>query len=98
MSLIRFLLYGILIYFVLKIFRVFVYVIRTGASTVHRPAEHKRQEDMVHDEICDTYIPRDEALLMVKDGREHFFCSEECRRLFLSGKTRPSNGPMKTLP
>ena len=35
---------------------------------------------MVKDEICGTYIPRDEALREFRDGEEHFFCSEECRR------------------
>jgi YHS domain-containing protein len=39
---------------------------------------------MVKDEICNTYIPREEALREVRDGREHFFCSEECRKKFLS--------------
>jgi YHS domain-containing protein len=35
---------------------------------------------MVKDEVCGTYIPREEALTEVRDGIEHFFCSEECRR------------------
>jgi YHS domain-containing protein len=35
---------------------------------------------MVKDEICGTYIPRDEALTEVRDGAVHYFCSEECRR------------------
>jgi YHS domain-containing protein len=35
---------------------------------------------MVKDEVCGTYIPRDEALTEIRDGREHYFCSEECRR------------------
>jgi YHS domain-containing protein len=35
---------------------------------------------MVKDEICGTYIPRDQALTEVRDGVEHYFCSEECRR------------------
>lgn len=39
---------------------------------------------MVKDEVCGTYIPRDEALTEIRDGAEHFFCSEDCRR-----KSRP---------
>lgn len=35
---------------------------------------------MVKDEVCGIYVPRDEALTEVRDGVEHFFCSEECRR------------------
>jgi len=36
--------------------------------------------EMVKDEICGTYIPREEALTEVRDGVERYFCSEECRR------------------
>ena len=35
---------------------------------------------MVRDEVCNTYLPREDALRAVQDGREVFFCSEECRR------------------
>jgi uncharacterized protein len=38
---------------------------------------------MVKDEVCGTYIPRDEALVESRDGTEHYFCSDECRRRFL---------------
>ena len=48
-----------------------------------RPGPGARREAegvMVKDEICGTYIPRDEALTEVRDGVVHYFCSEECRR------------------
>jgi len=35
---------------------------------------------MVKDEVCGTYIPREEALTETRDGVERFYCSEECRR------------------
>ena len=35
---------------------------------------------MVKDEVCGTYVPRDEALTEVRGGVTHYFCSEECRR------------------
>ena len=40
---------------------------------------------MVKDEICGTYIPREDALCESRGGQEHFFCSEECRRKFRAG-------------
>jgi YHS domain-containing protein len=43
-------------------------------------APREVQGVMVKDEICGVYIPRDAALREVRDGVEHFFCSEECRR------------------
>ncbi len=54
-------------------------------------AARKKQESrskisagiMVKDEMCDTYLPREDALREIKDGKEHFFCSQECRRKFL---------------
>jgi YHS domain-containing protein len=38
---------------------------------------------MVKDEVCNTYLPRDEAILEKTNGEEHYFCSQECRRKFL---------------
>jgi uncharacterized protein len=53
-----------------------------------RPQTPERREVrgvMVKDEICGTYIPREEALTEFRDGVEHHFCSEECRRKFKKG-------------
>jgi YHS domain-containing protein len=44
---------------------------------------------MVKDEICNTYIPKEEALREVRDGKEHFFCSKECRLKFLERGASP---------
>ncbi|HNT00686.1 MAG TPA: YHS domain-containing protein [Candidatus Saccharicenans sp.] len=38
---------------------------------------------MVKDEICNTYIPEDEALKEVKGGHTYYFCSEACRQKFI---------------
>lgn len=45
----------------------------------------KVQGVMVKDEVCGTYIPREDALRESRGGEEHFFCSEECRRKFRVG-------------
>jgi uncharacterized protein len=47
-----------------------------------RPRQAPRQVrgEMVKDEICNTYVAREEALTEVRDGVERYFCSEECRR------------------
>lgn len=42
-------------------------------------------EPMVRDRICDTYVPRAAALVEIRAGKEHFFCSERCRERFLAG-------------
>jgi len=40
---------------------------------------------MVRDRVCETFVPRASALLLLHDGQEHFFCSEGCRSRFLAG-------------
>ncbi len=42
--------------------------------------QRRDQGVMVKDEVCGTYIPREEALIETCDGVERYFCSEECRR------------------
>jgi YHS domain-containing protein len=45
------------------------------------PREPRRiQGVMVKDDVCNTYIPKEEAIREVRGGEERFFCSEECRR------------------
>jgi uncharacterized protein len=34
---------------------------------------------MVKDEVCNTYLPKEEAIRDVIDGKEVYFCSKECR-------------------
>jgi YHS domain-containing protein len=40
---------------------------------------------MVRDRVCETFLPRSRAILVVHEGEEHFFCSEGCRSRFLAG-------------
>lgn len=40
---------------------------------------------LVQDPVCQTFIPRQEALKLTKDGQEFFFCSEGCLKRFQRG-------------
>jgi YHS domain-containing protein len=40
---------------------------------------------LVQDPVCETFIPRQEALKFTKDGQEYFFCSEGCLKRFQRG-------------
>jgi uncharacterized protein len=40
---------------------------------------------LVQDPVCETFIPRQEALKITKDGQEYFFCSEGCLKRFQRG-------------
>ncbi len=62
----------------------FAYLVVRVYRSLTRPAKpsppRRIQGEMVKDDVCNTYIPKDEAIREVRDGRERFFCSEECRR------------------
>jgi uncharacterized protein len=71
---------GSLLYFVYVVVRFFQSIGR-AARNGRPPAESRGK--MVKDEVCDTYLPIEEAIREVRDGHEHYFCSDECRRKFL---------------
>lgn len=38
---------------------------------------------MVKDETCNTYLPKEDAIREIIEGKEYYFCSKECRQKFL---------------
>jgi uncharacterized protein len=73
---IRLVFFFCLIYFAYLVLRVY-----RSATHPPKPASPSQiQGEMVKDDVCNTYIPKDEAIRDLRDGRERFFCSEECRR------------------
>ena len=51
-----------------------------------RPLSKDREPDvLVQDPVCQTFIPRKEALKAEKDGKVYFFCSEGCLKRFMRG-------------
>jgi len=79
---------AILLFMAVYFAYLFVRFFRSLGKSVRPPERPARsaQGKMVKDEVCDTYIPQEEALREVRDGKEYFFCSQECRRLFLERK------------
>lgn len=49
---------------------------------------------MVRDRVCRTFLPRGRALMLRLAGEEYFFCSEDCRRAFLSSRSQASARPV----
>lgn len=74
----RFVLFLFLAYVVFLFVRVYLGLLR-GRRRAQRPPAQVRGV-MVKDEVCGTYVAREEALIEVRDGVERFFCSEECRK------------------
>ncbi len=56
-----------------------------GGKEPSRPVEKKEPDVLVQDPVCQTFIPRREALKTHKDGKDYFFCSEGCLKRFLHG-------------
>jgi len=83
MALFRFVLFLFIAYVAVLFIRIYLGLKRAGRRP--RPAPPQIRGEMVKDEICNTYIAREEALTEVRDGTTHYFCSEECRRKFKSG-------------
>jgi YHS domain-containing protein len=51
-----------------------------------RPVSRQQEPDvLVQDPVCQTFIPRKEALKAEKDGKAYFFCSEGCLKRFRRG-------------
>jgi len=49
--------------------------------------EKIRITEMVKDEVCGVYLPKDEALKVEIEGKVYYFCSQECRDAFLKGRS-----------
>jgi uncharacterized protein len=80
-ELMRFLLLVFLAYVAYLFLRI-VRGVKQAAKRVQAQTGTPRETQgvMVKDEICGTYIPREDALIEKRDGVEHYYCSEECRR------------------
>jgi YHS domain-containing protein len=54
-----------------------------------RPVAKNREPDvLVQDPVCQTFIPRKEALKAEKGGKVYFFCSEGCLKRFMRGGSK----------
>jgi uncharacterized protein len=49
--------------------------------------EKIRITEMVKDEVCGVYLPKDEALKVEIEDKVCYFCSEECKDAFLKGRS-----------
>jgi len=70
----RFIIIGILAYI---LYRVIKGVFGPGKET-SIGSNGRVIDEMVQDPFCKTYIPRRESLKRIIEGREYFFCCDEC--------------------
>ena len=81
MTLIRLLLFLLMLYLGYRLLRSFGRLL--GGAPPRRPPEKTpRGEEMVRDPQCGTFLPRSSALKATAGGRTRYFCSEACRQAF----------------
>jgi len=80
-----YLLLGIIVYCLTRLILKTIWI--PGKET---PAK-SQAEELVQDPYCQTYIPKRSALRRNVDGRECFFCNQECYEGFLEKKGDPKN-------
>ncbi len=82
-QIIKIILYTFLIYIVYLIIRFF-----RALSKVKKSPHPPRPVSgfMVKDEMCNTYLPKEDAIREIHQGKEYYFCSNECRQKFLQQK------------
>ena len=67
------------------LYRLLKYIFGAGKK-VYRNSDGAVIDEMVQDPVCKTYIPKRQAVNVVKKGREYFFCSRECAEKFKTMK------------
>jgi YHS domain-containing protein len=83
----KFIFYAFLLYLVFRVASFWRKIGRTDSPPASHPSGSP-SGNMVKDEICQTYLPQENALREVIDGEERYFCSRECRRKALEERTR----------
>jgi uncharacterized protein len=79
----RIIFYAFLAYIVYKTIRFY-----QKLSQSSHPRQKSKQISglMVKDSVCNTYLPKEDAIKEIVEGKEYFFCSKECRQKFLETK------------
>ena len=85
------------------IFYLFIaYIVYLVLRSVLGPARRARPQrpprrlsgTMVKDEVCNTYLPQEDAVRANMDGTDHFFCSRECRDKYVEQKKKKGPGAL----
>jgi len=68
---------GLIIYNFLRFF--------TALSNAVKPQKKMKQLSgiMVKDEMCNTYLPQEDAIKEIFEGKEYYLCSKDCQQKFI---------------
>ena len=67
---------GLFVIFILPLF------LSLFKKTVPRENTLEKGSDMVRDQICGVYIPKERAEISKSGGKVYYFCSKECQEKF----------------
>jgi YHS domain-containing protein len=71
---VRLIIFGILAYLLYRIVKGAIF----PKAKINRGSAQRVVDEMVQDPFCKTYVPRRESVRRVIQGKELFFCSDEC--------------------
>ena len=74
----RLLIFAVLAYLLYRVLRGFF----SSGQKIKNIEKGGAIDEMVKDPFCKTYIPQRDAKRKVIDGKEYYFCSEECANKF----------------
>jgi uncharacterized protein len=80
----RLIIFAILAYLLYRILRGFF----GSGQKINNTEKGGVIDEMVKDPFCNTYIPLRDAKRKVIDGKEYFFCSDECAHKFHRGNLK----------
>jgi YHS domain-containing protein len=82
-QIVKIILYAFLIYVIYLLIRFFRTLSKVKKSA---PPPKPVSDLMVKDQMCNTYLPKEEAIKEIYQGKEYYFCSDACRHKFLEQK------------
>ncbi len=86
MSPIRLLILAILFYILYRLLIAGAKKKKNRAASAAKGGELPRQDVLVEDPVCHTYIPKKQAIVYTDGNESHYFCSNTCRDNFLAEK------------
>jgi uncharacterized protein len=81
----RILFYALIGYFVYLLIKFFHGIQKAGQRV---SSSSRKTGMMVKDEVCNTYLPEEDAVQEKFNGEIHYFCSKKCRDKFLESQKK----------
>ena len=72
-----------IVYIIIKFFRFLNKLNLIFRSSKEPNTQPKKSNLMVKDEVCNTYLPKEDAIEVNINGKKYYFCSKECKQKFL---------------